>query len=80
MDLAKDETEGIMSAAYEPHASRNCSSGIPNLVLSDHVLKNSVAVSKGPPSPGIGPCWYVPSAFTETIVLILGSSIVDTWT
>jgi hypothetical protein len=80
MDFVKEVTEAIISAAYGPDAARNCSSDIPNSALAAHALKNSVAVSKGPPSPGIGPCWYVPSPLIETIVPILGSCTADSWT
>ena len=76
----KEATEGITSAAYGPDAAFSFSSDIPNSALAAHALKNSVAVSKGPPSHGIGPCWYVPSLFIETILPILGSCIADNWT
>lgn len=73
-------TEGIISATYGPDAAYSCSSNISNSILAAHVLKNSIAISKGFPSPGIGPCWYVPSLFMETIVPILGSYTADNWT
>ena len=76
-NVLKDEADADSSPAYGPAASLSWSGDRPKSTLLDHALKNSAAVSKGPPRPGMGPCRYEPSSFIPQIVPILGSFILD---
>lgn len=73
MSDLNDEAEDNNSSASEPAADfrRDCDS--PKVPCFAQALKESAAVSNGPPRPGMGPCWYVPSGFMPVIFPILGS-------
>lgn len=67
-----DPTEASTSSAFGPDASLREGGDMPKEAWVAQALKKSMAVSKGPPRPGMGPCWNVPSGLIPVTVPILG--------
>ncbi len=72
----KAAIEAAISSLSSPQITSRADIGLPNCASFAHASRNSVAVLKGPPSPGRGPMSYVPSS-SRMIDPILGKVTVE---